>query len=565
MVRVQAADLTVSALWLQGSVLEPYEVRTPRQDPSTLPSWVHWGVTVVLLVLVAAIDISRPWHRDFSLLYLLAVLYAGWTTSPRSMVAAALLCSVTVFLAPALWAPDLLSPGGTRNRIFGVIVGLLMTGLLWDRRRFALELQSANRELERRVAARTAELDGANRSLREEIQNRERTEAGLREAQRLEAIGRLAGGIAHDFNNLLTIILGYADLLQAEGRADESTRYSAEQIALAGRKAADLTQKLLAFSRRQVLQVSVFNLNDVLRGLDGLLRRLLPENIRITLHLDPAVQPIRADRVALEQAVLNLAANARDAMPGGGDFGLATSHMVVSAEAGGMPAGPQPGAYLRLMVTDTGCGMDETTRNHVFEPFFTTKEVGKGTGLGLASVHGVIKQSGGHIEVSSEVGRGTTFTILLPCVVDAPRLPDAHAASRTAAPGTETILLVEDDHSVRRLSSLILQRAGYSVLSAADGADAIELMQRHAGPIHLLITDAIMPRISGSELAQTFARERPSTVVLFVSGHAPEALLSGARTFPQLNVLAKPYTADELLAKVVELLREGRKAPPASR
>ncbi len=498
------------------------------------------------------------------MLYLLAVLYAGRMTSPRSMVAAALLCVVTVFLAPAIWAPDLLSPGGIRNRIFGVIIGLLMTWLLWDRRRFALKLEAANRELERRVAARTAELDAANRSLREEIQHRERTEAGLREAQRLEAIGRLAGGIAHDFNNLLTIILGYADLLQAEKEGDESTCYSAEQIALAGRKAADLTQKLLAFSRRQMLQVSVFNLNDVLRAIDGLLRRLLPENIRITLLLDPAVHPIRADRTALEQAILNLAANARDAMPQGGDFGLATSHRVLSAEACGTPTGPQPGSYLCLVVTDTGCGMDEATRNHVFEPFFTTKEVGKGTGLGLASVHGVIKQSGGHIEVSSQPGRGTTFTILLPCVAETPPLPDAQAVSKAAAPGTETILLVEDDHSVRRLSSLILQRAGYSILSAADGADALELMRRHPGPIHLLITDAIMPRISGSELAQAFVRERPSTVVLFVSGHAPEALLSGARTLPRLDVLAKPYTAEELLTKVVELLREARKAPPTA-
>ena len=528
------------------------------------PPWVHWGVIAILLVFVAAIDISRPWHRDFSLLYLLAVLYAGWMTSPRSMVTAALVCSVIVFVAPALWAPDLLSPGGTRNRIFGVIVGLLMTGLLWDRRRFALGLQSANQELEWRVAARTAELDAANRSLRQEIENRERTEAGLREAQRLEAIGRLAGGIAHDFNNLLTIILGYADLLQGQGqgkgRAEESTRYSAEQIALAGRKAADLTQKLLAFSRRQVLQVSVFNLNDLLRSIEGLLRRLLPENIRIHLQLDPAVQPVRADRAALEQAILNLAANARDAMPRGGDFGLATSQMVVSAKALGTPNGPLPGPYVRLRVTDTGCGMDEATRNHVFEPFFTTKEVGKGTGLGLASVHGVIHQSGGRIEVSSEMGRGTTFTILLPCVAESPPLPDAQAVSKTPASGTETILLVEDDPSVRRLSSLILKRAGYSMFSAADGTDAIEWMRRHPGPIHLLITDAIMPRIGGSELAQAFARERPSTQVLFVSGHAPEALVAGAETRPALNVLAKPYTAEELLTKVVELLREAQKS-----
>jgi CheY-like chemotaxis protein len=303
----------------------------------------------------------------------------------------------------------------------------------------------------------------------------------------------------------------------------------------------------------------------VLRAIDGLLRRLLPENIRITLLLDPAIHPIRADRTALEQAILNLAANARDAMPQGGEFGLATSHLVLSAEACVTPSGPQPGSYLRLMVTDTGCGMDETTRDHVFEPFFTTKEIGKGTGLGLASVHGVIKQSGGHIEVSSELGRGTTFTILLPCVAETPPLPGAQAISKTAPPGTETILLVEDDHSVRRLSSLILQRAGYSMLSAADGADALELMRRHTGPIHLLITDAIMPRLSGSELAQAFARERPSTIVLFVSGHAPEVVLSGARTLPQLNVLAKPYTAEELLTKVVELLRAARKAPSASR
>jgi len=390
-----------------------------------LPPWLHCGIGLALLAAAAFLDLTKPFDKSWSIFYLIPILYAGSTMEGPHESLLHVTVGLTVFLAPLIFRPDLLWAGtGLYNRSFGVVLGFVVVFLMRERRRLVHALEWSNDDLERRVQARTAELEGANDLLRREIAQREKAEADqqrleeqLRQAQKMEAIGHLAGGVAHDFNNLLTVIIGQCSLLCDDLPAESPWRGSLAEIQAAGERAAKVTQQLLAFGRKQVLRLEIVNINQVIDGVEAVLRGLLPDNIRMIIDRDPAVRPILADRGQFTQLLLNLASNARDAMPEGGELRIKTEPVVVTGEEIARFTDLHPGPHVRLTVSDTGQGMDDVARQHAFEPFFTTKQVGKGSGLGLASVYGIVRQSQGHIDLASKPGEGTTFTILWPSAV----------------------------------------------------------------------------------------------------------------------------------------------------
>jgi len=378
-------------------------------------------------------------------------------------------------------------------------------------------------------------------------------EAQLRQAQKMEAVGRLAGGIAHDFNNLLTAILSYADFLLGGLGADHPAREDAEEVRRAALKAADLTRQLLAFSRRQVLQPKLIDLNAVVIEMEKLLRRLIGEDVTLHTALGGNLGVVRADPSQVEQVIVNLAVNARDAMPRGGTLTIATANADADEVRGHGRVVVAPGRYVMLRMSDSGEGMDAATRARLFEPFFTTKEQGRGTGLGLATVYGIVKQSGGYIWVESEAGRGSAFTIYLPCVEAAAVPAGAAAPRREAASGEETILLVEDDDAVRSLTRRTLVGQGYRVIEAANAAEALRAAAAHEGPLDLLLTDIVMPGMNGRELAEALVTTRPGTALLFVSGYTDDALIRG-ETDGAAPFLQKPFSSAALLGRVREVL-----------
>ncbi|MBX3274451.1 MAG: PAS domain-containing protein [Sandaracinaceae bacterium] len=386
-----------------------------------------------------------------------------------------------------------------------------------------------------------------------DVTDQRRTEAQLAGAQRLDAIGRLAGGAAHDFNNLLSVILTYAELAAEPLPASSPIREDLEQIHAAAQRAATLTRGLLAFSRRQILEPRVVHLDEVIDGIVPMLRRLLREDIDVRVHPCRALGHVMADPGQIEQVIMNLAVNARDAMPLGGSLTIETANAELDEDYAARHVGVQPGRYVCVAVTDTGVGMDAATCERIFEPFFTTKEIGQGTGLGLAVVFGIVKQSGGNIWVYSEPGRGTTFKVYLPRVDEALE-PASAQAPRPALRGGETILLVEDEPAVRRAAERILRAAGYRVLVAGGGAEALALASAEPGEIHLLLTDVVMPEMSGGELATRFGRARPSARVLYSSGYTDNAIVHHGVLDPGKEFLAKPFSAVELTRKVRAVL-----------
>jgi two-component system cell cycle sensor histidine kinase/response regulator CckA len=380
-------------------------------------------------------------------------------------------------------------------------------------------------------------------------------EAQLRQSQKMEAVGQLAGGIAHDFNNLLTVINSYSAMVLGElDFSNYLVRNWIEQIREAGHRAALLTRQLLMFSRQQVLEPKVLDLNEVVSNIAKLLRRLIGEDITQVLCLHPALGRVKIDPGQMEQIIMNLAVNARDAMSGGGQLTIETENVELDNVYARKHALVQPGPYVMLAVSDTGCGMDADTQARIFEPFFTTKEPGKGTGLGLATVYGIVKQSGGNILVYSELGKGTTLKIYLPRVDKTSELPEPGAAPAELFRGSETVLLVEDDEMVRALAQAILERYGYTVLAARNVHDALRLAQEGPGQIHLLLTDTIMPVMNGPELAKRFRSIRPETKVLFMSGYTDKVIVNTAALEPGTAFLQKPFTPQTLTHKVREVL-----------
>jgi len=371
-------------------------------------------------------------------------------------------------------------------------------------------------------------------------------------SQKLESIGRLAGGVAHDFNNLLSVVLGYTGFALEAVREGDPLREDLEEIRRAGERAAALTRQLLAFSRKQILEPEVLNLNKVVGGLENMLRRLLGEDVEIQVGLAADLGNALADPGQLEQVIMNLAVNARDAMPEGGRLTVETANAVLDEEYADLHVAIRPGRYVMLSVTDSGCGMDAATKEHIFEPFFTTKEKDKGTGLGLSIVYGIVKQSGGYIWVYSEPGRGTTFKIYLPRVDGAETAPER--TPTRAATGRETVLVVEDELAVRRIAERILARAGYQVVTAASGEDALLLGERLGGRLSLLLTDVVMPRMNGGELAGRLAALCPGLRTLFMSGYADLAIVHNHILLPGTHFIGKPFSATELTARVREAL-----------
>ena len=389
--------------------------------------------------------------------------------------------------------------------------------------------------------------------LTEDVTDLRRAEEHLRLAQRLEAVGRLAGGVAHDFNNLLLVIMSYASFAMDALHKDDPVRDDLAKVKEAGERAVVLTRQLLAFSRKQVLEPELVELSSVVSGIEGMIRRLLGEDIVIDTRLSRDMGSVLADRGQLEQVLMNLAVNARDAMPQGGRLTIETHAVELDEGYAEQHTSVKPGRYMLLAVTDTGTGMDEDTKAHIFEPFFTTKETGKGTGLGLATVYGIVKQSGGSIWVYSELGRGTTFKVYLPWV-DAPAIEAQRSPAPVDATGDETVLVVEDEDAVRRLAERILRSAGYRVIVAKGGSEALALCGRQAGAIDLLLTDVVMPGMSGRQLAEVLASATPRLAVVYMSGYTDNAIVHYGILDPGTRFIAKPFTAAELKRKVREAL-----------
>ena len=387
-----------------------------------------------------------------------------------------------------------------------------------------------------------------------EITEVKRLEEQLRQAQRMEAIGTLSGGVAHDFNNLLTVIRGYTNQLLESPYNPPESRMQIKRIDEAAERASSLTRQLLAFSRRQVLQPKVFDINELVANLDQMLRRLIGEHIEMKTAAAKEPCLVKADAGQIEQVIMNIAINARDAMPQGGRLTLETAHVELDMAFAAEVAGALPGPYVMLAFSDSGEGMDAETKTHIFEPFFTTKGLGKGTGLGLSTVYGIVKQSGGYISVYSEVGQGSTFKVYLPQVSDAVKTQWKEEPASADARGNETILLVEDEPMIRELMETMLTSRGYSVLMADNPLNTAAFAAQHAGPIHLLLTDVVMPGISGKEIANQISAQRPEMKVIFVSGYTPNAIVHHGILDENLHFLQKPFTAVTLTNKVREVL-----------
>jgi PAS domain S-box-containing protein len=395
-----------------------------------------------------------------------------------------------------------------------------------------------------------------------DITEHKQLEEQLRQSQKMEAVGRLAGGIAHDFNNLLMAIGGYGDFALSKLADDHPARSDVAEVKRAAERAASLTGQLLAFSRKQVLQPEMLYLNDVVRDIEDMLRRLIGEHVDLHVELDPELRPVRLDRGRIEQVLLNLVLNARDAMPGGGTVAVTTRQVDVSPARAERVVGLEPGPHALLVVGDTGHGMDAETRSRAFEPFFTTKEQGKGTGLGLATVYGIVTQSGGTVVLDSGPGKGTAVSIYLPAAVETRSVPTT-AADNGRPAGSETILLAEDETVVRDLVQEILEQAGYTVLAAPDGREALKLSKTHSGGIDLVVTDVVMPGMSGRELAERLWLSRPDTKVLYISGYTDVDVFDPGVLDPGSAFLQKPFSASDLAQRVRQVLDAPRAANAA--
>jgi two-component system, cell cycle sensor histidine kinase and response regulator CckA len=387
-----------------------------------------------------------------------------------------------------------------------------------------------------------------------DITDRKNLEEQFRQSQKMEAVGRLSGGVAHDFNNLLGVIIGYSEFLQERLDHANPLRSSVDEILKAGKRAASLTRQLLAFSRQQVLDPKVLDLNVIVSDMEKLLRRLIGEDIQLTTRRGKGLGRVRADQGQIEQVVMNLAVNARDAMPGGGQLTIQTEDMVMNeAFVRRYPYPVKPGPYVKLTVTDTGVGMDAGTKARAFEPFFTTKEKGKGTGLGLSTVYGVVKQSGGYIDLDSSPGAGTTFEIYLP------RVDEIASETQASSPidrldGSETVLVVEDETSLATLVRNALELRGYTVLGATDGMEALSISRQYRASIDLLLTDVVMPGLGGRALAEELARERPEIRIVYISGYTGQGVGQQGPIEPGSFFLPKPFSREDLARKVREAL-----------
>jgi two-component system cell cycle sensor histidine kinase/response regulator CckA len=386
-----------------------------------------------------------------------------------------------------------------------------------------------------------------------DITDRRRLEQQYQQAQKMEAVGRLAGGVAHDFNNLLTAILGYCELLLADMTPEDPVHQDLTEIQKAGARASDLTRQLLAFSRKQIIEPKLLDLSAIVSDLQGMLGRLIGADVNVVFVLAPDLARVKADRGQVQQIVMNLAINARDAMPRGGTLTIETANVELDDYHAKTHIDSKPGSYVVLKVVDTGTGMNAEVRARLFEPFFTTKEPGKGTGLGLATVHGIAKQSGGMVEVESEIGEGTTFSVYFPRAEALETVPEAPTRVSRPHAGGQTVLVVDDDEALRTLTKRLLTRHGYTVLLAANASDALRVVETNPS-INVLLTDVVMPGASGPELTQQLIEQRPMLNVIYMSGYTEDAIVRHGVLKPGIVFLNKPFTSQTLLAKIREVL-----------
>jgi hypothetical protein len=441
----------------------------------------------------------------------------------------------------------------------GAHLASLEGGALWRHRKkdgsiIAVEVSTSDFDFEGKPA-RLVLVNDVTKRLRAEESLRT-TEQQLRLAQKMEAIGNLAGGVAHDFNNLLSVILSYSTMLAEDMTPSDPRRADLEEIHAAGKRAVDLTRQLLAFGRQQILQPKIVRLNDIVAGMERMLRRLIGADVELTVLAGGALGTVLVDPGQIEQIVMNLAVNSRDAMPEGGKLTIETANVEIDERYAAEHLGASPGPHIMLAVTDNGTGMDKATQARMFEPFFTTKDTGKGTGLGLATVFGIVKQSGGTVWVYSELGGGTTFKVYFPRA-DAGATTDVResvAPEATTRRGTETVLLVEDEESVRVLARTILRRLGYHVLEAHSGGDALLICEQHTATIHLLLTDIVMPRMSGRQLSERLHSIRPFMKVLYMSGYTDSSIVHHGVLDSGVAFLQKPITPETLGRKVRDVL-----------
>jgi two-component system cell cycle sensor histidine kinase/response regulator CckA len=396
----------------------------------------------------------------------------------------------------------------------------------------------------------------------EDVTERRVLERQLRMAAKMEAVGRLSGGIAHDFNNLLGVIIGYSQVLRRKLGKDSPLAEHAEEVEKAAQRAVSLTRQLLAFSRQQILTPAVLDLNTLVCDMEKMLPRLIGEDIAVSLHLDPELGRVKADHGQIEQVVMNLAVNSRDAMPEGGKLVIETANVELDEAYARQHPGAKPGQYVKLAVTDSGIGMNRETLAHIFEPFFTTKEVGKGTGLGLATVYGVVKQSGGYIWVDSELGKGSSFQIFLPCIEERVAPAVANRPPTENLVGTETVLLVEDAEALKKLTRSFLVEHGFQVLVASNGDEAIQVARNHRGPIQLLVTDVVMPGMNGRILAERLRPSQPGLRVLYISGYTDSFIAGHGVLEEGTHLLHKPFTEETLIRKVREVLDAAAEGVP---
>ena len=496
-------------------------------DASPMPMWVYDSQTLAFLAVNDA-----------------AVRHYGYARDEFGRMTLA-------DIRPTEEVPTLLEEVARHDNEDATRVGKTWRHVTKDGRTIHVEVRAHDLEFEGRPARLALVHDITERLLAQEALRR--TEEQLRQAQKLEAIGSLAGGIAHDFNNMLSIILSYAGLAAETLKSGDPLRDDIEEIRRAGERAAEMTRQLLAFSRKQMLEPRTIDPNRLLGDMERMLRRLVGEDVELSLHGSPRVGKVFADPTQVEQVVMNLVVNARDAMPEGGTVVIETANVTLDEGYASQHIGVTAGHYVMIAVTDTGTGMDKETLARIFEPFFTTKELGKGTGLGLSTVFGIVKQSGGHIWVYSEPGRGSTFKVYLP-VAEGSEEAGAEVPESKDMRGTETILLVEDEDQVRGLVRTLLRRSGYKVLEAQNGGEAFLICEEHAGEIALLITDVVMPRMSGRQVAERLLHLRPDLRVLYVSGYTENSVVHQGVVDAGVSFLQKPITPTALLKKVRDTL-----------
>jgi signal transduction histidine kinase len=567
--KILSADSSaVAALDKTGMVLLGKPANVVRQIRYEIDS-AHQGHEGVMLV-KQALEKRRP----YAMAFVDVRMPPGWdgveTTQRILGIDPDIQIVICTAYADYSWEEMLEKLGGRDGLLilkkpFDVVEVLQLALALTEKWRLLQISRRKMEELESRVGERTRELQQTNHALQTEVTERKQIEARLFQSQKMETVGKLAGGIAHEFNSILTAIIGQSELMLNDLPPGSPLCKNATEISNAACRAATLTRQLLAYGRKQILQPEILDLNSILAGMEGTLRHLLGGGTDMHIAAFSGLKAVKVDAGQIEQVIMNVVINAHDAMPNGGQLTLETANVSFDQESvGGYPE-LKPGDYVMLAITDTGAGMSEEVKARVFEPFFTTKGVGQGTGLGLSTCYGIIKQSGGHISVYSEPGRGTTFKVYLPQVEPQAKIPGPRPATPELPRGTETILLVEDDPALREMAAMLLTRLGYTVWAAANGIEALSLKQRHdTGHIDLVFTDVVMPHMSGKELADRVQASSPYTRILFTSAYTENAIVHQGILTNGVALLQKPFTPSALAHKLREVLDQPISPEPDS-